>query len=56
MAMNPDDLKLRNGGRAPVNRATLKRGSEWNGMRRRFEHHKLAQALAGFGIAKVRTR
>jgi hypothetical protein len=56
MAIDPRDLKLKNGERAPVNRATMKRGTEWNAMRRRFEHQQLHDALAGFGIAKVRTR
>ena len=60
MAINPDDVKLANGARAPTTRSGSTRNAaggiaRWRG-ERAFKHRALAQALAGFGVPKVRTR
>lgn len=48
MAMNPEDLRLRNGERQPTHNVR-NRGTAWKGHERRFQHVKLAAALAKFG-------
>lgn len=60
MAMNPRDLQLRDGSRAPTNRSASTRNassarSRWSGKALQ-QHEALSTALGGFGIAKVRTR
>lgn len=56
MAMNPEDLKMRDGQRAPTNRISERgpgdRAPRW----KQFKHRALSEALAGFGVPKVRVR
>lgn len=60
MAMNPEDLKLRDGARAPgIRSATTKNRASaearW-GTLKRFDDSALGNVMAGFGVPKVRTR
>lgn len=56
MAMNPEDLKMRNGLRAPSNRISPRGQGTVLARHRDFKHTRLAEALAGFGVPKVRVR
>lgn len=52
MAMNPQDLRLRNGERQPT-QPVRTRGTAWKGHERRFQHAKLAAALATLALPKT---
>lgn len=45
MAMNPKDLLLENGQRQPVRDDRQRRGVDWKGPRRTFQHDRLSAAL-----------
>lgn len=46
MAMDPKDLKLPGGGRQPSTTVRNRSSGLWNDHARRFEHKRLAHALA----------
>lgn len=48
--MNPKDTELRNGERQPAIAAERRKGDEWTGMKRTFQHEALGRALDAMGL------